>query len=320
MNQREIKKLLLKKPQELTGDEQKLLDTWYRSLGNKDSVNPFSGESEEIAVKERLRSRIDQSLHPVAGVRRRRLAAWIGSAAAVALLAFGIFFYMSNHRSGEIPQHRTVSYHTTFSPAGKLKKVLLTDGSVVWLNGNSTLKHPENFADTTREVLLEGEGFFEIAQDAAKPFVVRTGELHVRVLGTSFNIKAYEGLDDISVNVATGKIRVDHGSETLGEVNPDEQITFNKETGMWTAEKYSSRAANGWREGMIRLNGAGMKELSVLFENTFGYTIETNLRRLEKVRFTAGFRRQDKLNDILDMLCRIPSVNYRIEGKKITFY
>src|SRR5690606_4186772 len=97
------------------------------------------------------------------------------------------------------------------------------------------------------------------------------------------------------------------------ELTMDQQLVFDKSTARYETERYNNRQANGWREGKIWLEGSSFEELSALFANTFEYELETQLERLHDVRFTASFRRQDKLTDILDMLCKIPDVNYRIE-------
>lgn len=88
--------------------------------------------------------------------------------------------------------------------SANISKVILPDGSIVWLKAYSKLSYPEQFSDTNREVKLEGEALFEVAENPKKPFVITCGELKTTVLGTSFNIRANR--KDIEVNVLTGKV------------------------------------------------------------------------------------------------------------------
>jgi ferric-dicitrate binding protein FerR (iron transport regulator) len=95
--------------------------------------------------------------------------------------------------------------------------VMLPDGSHVYLNAGTRLKYPDHFSDSTREVYLEGEAFFEVAHDSLHPFIVQAGQIATRVLGTSFNVRAYTDEPDMVVGVKTGKVKVSlvHAEQTV---------------------------------------------------------------------------------------------------------
>lgn len=323
MNRKEIKRLLRKAADELTPAEKELIDRWYKNIGNGSDVSPFANEQDEQKIRDDLRHRIEQRRIDLTEHPRRKIQVWWYQVAAAILLITGsvwVYLQYSSSLRDEQMVAATVRHTTLYTEAGKIKKVVLPDGSAVWLNGNSRITLPETFPDTLREVTLEGEAFFEVVSDASRPFLVKTGNLSTLVLGTSFNISAYPNLENMVVNVATGKVAVSNDGQPLSELTMDQQLVFDKSTTSFKREKYNNRYANGWREGKIWLEGTSFNELSVLFANTFGYTLKTELTQLEKVRFTASFRRQDKLPDILNMLCKIPGVNYQIEGRVITMY
>jgi len=311
MNREEIRRLLQKPIDELTLSEREKLAQWYDAIGTANSEeSPFVDQTDEEDTRERLRRRI-----------LRRKFNWYPIAAAILLFAaVAWLFQKTNFRLKEQMVSPGIQYVEVSTAVGQLKNVRLADGSSVWLNGNSRLILPERFSDTLRVVTLEGEAFFEIERDTTRPFIVNAGELSTRVLGTSFNISAYPTVKEIAVTVATGRVAVNHGDALLGELTTDRQAVFNRSTSGYAIRNYNARHASGWRDGTIWLEGASFRDLSALFANTFGYTLETELTRLERVRFTASFRKQDKLTDILDMLSRIPGVNYRIEGRVITMY
>ncbi len=323
MDQEEIKRLLRKRAEELTTAERQLLEGWYESVGRDATTQPFADAADEQQAKHRLRERIAQRRHERPGYRLNgKLPQWIAAAAVILLVAGATWLYWRPDLSPADNQSMAseVRQVTLRAESGKLNKVQLSDGSLVWLNGNSEITVPERFTDTLRSVLLVGEAFFEVTADAARPFVITSGQLTTQVLGTSFNIKAYPGVDRMVVNVATGKVAVRHTTTVLAELTMDQQLVFDRSTSGHRIERYSSRHANGWREGAIWLEGVAFDELASLFANTFGYTLESRSRRLDGVRFTASFRRQDRLKDILDMLCKIPGVNYKIEGRVITMF
>lgn len=123
--------------------------------------------------------------------------------------------------------------------AGQMLVVTLSDGSKVWINAGSRLVYPEQFKGATREVELTGEAYFEIAGDAAHPFIVHSGRLETQVLGTSFNIKAYPGNTSSMVTVLTGSVKVtakNTGSSKQAPVvlKSNERVIYSKSTGYFS--------------------------------------------------------------------------------------
>ncbi len=104
-------------------------------------------------------------------------------------------------------------YAEVSNPAGKRSRIILPDSSVVFLNAASKLHYLKAFNEDTREVLLDGEAFFEVVHDASRPFIVRSGVVSTTVLGTSFNVKAFRGDGRIAVTVQSGKVGVSMSSD-----------------------------------------------------------------------------------------------------------
>lgn len=131
-----------------------------------------------------------------------------GWAAAVFLIGFfGLFF--STRKSADPSRFSKTIYHKIYVPYGQTRSVVLPDGSTIKLNAGSTLLYPVSFAKTNREVKLEGEGFFKVTKNAAKPFLVHTNNLTVKVLGTVFNVKAYQNDKNTETTLLKGKVQIE---------------------------------------------------------------------------------------------------------------
>jgi len=138
----------------------------------------------------------------------RSLIYWRWAAAVVLILTISsVFFYTS--RQQPINRLASIVVHHIYVPYGKTKRIVLPDGTKVKLNAGSTFSYPEVFSKASREVNLEGEGFFEVTKNAKKPFLVHTSALTIKVLGTVFNVKAYRNDKNIETTLLRGKVQVE---------------------------------------------------------------------------------------------------------------
>ena len=130
------------------------------------------------------------------------------------------------------PNDKAICYET-FSPVGSQTKIILPDSTVVWINSGSSLKYNQAFGKKDRVVALTGEGYFEVTKDKSKPFIVHTDSLNVKVLGTVFNVRAYNDDANVIVNLIEGSVNVSLPKmESAGyfSMKPNEKLVFNKQT------------------------------------------------------------------------------------------
>nr|WP_308463759.1 FecR domain-containing protein [Chitinophaga nivalis] len=233
----------------------------------------------------------------------------------VGLACAGYFF-----RPGKPLPQQQAALLSSVSPAGKMLKVILTDGSEVWLNAGSTLHYPAGFEGRNREVYLKGEAFFNVATQPEHPFVVHTDTLSTIVLGTSFNIKAYPELGSIRINVATGKVGIVMGTNTLATLLPDQQLTYNKGDHTYSAETKEAGSTNTWREGSINLDGVSFDELAAVLAHNFGYRLQTKRADIRKVRFSMNMMTNHHIDDVMRIVCSLTQARYRIDEKVISIY
>lgn len=219
-------------------------------------------------------------------------AAWLGAVFCLALV-----FYLFNSKIS--PEEAMLTTVTAF---GERKKVKLSDGSVVWLNAASRLGYPGRFSGDLREVTLEGEAFFDVARNPDKPFVIRSGTLKTTVLGTSFNIRAYEEDKTMSVAVVTGKVRVSSSGKEL-QLEPNQQAVFDKKR--HKLDKKPEMAASemaSWKEGMLQFRNTTFSEVTAVLKRSRGVSIQYEPRLENCPIIHADFNGDDSLESILGTL------------------
>lgn len=167
----------------------------------------------------------------------------------------------------EVDEHGIDLRHTTKAemqtltiPRGKSFKVVLADGTEVWLNAESKLSYPSQFMDNERVVFLEGEAYFKVSRDEKRPFVVNTGELRTHVLGTQFNVKSYAD-NPQHITLVEGSVRVNHLSTNEGvELKPGQDVCLNPE-GNFVLTEVDTYELTQWKEGYFYFNNVALGDI-----------------------------------------------------------
>lgn len=185
-------------------------------------------------------------------------------------------------------------------PAGQSVKLLLADGTNVWLNSKSKLVFPSTFNDSQRVVQLQGEGFFEVAHDPQHPFIVEVDRYSVKVLGTEFNVKAYNPDKHFETSLLSGSVEINRkeSSENL-LLKPQEcAIITDSEVKLTTIDTNSFL----WRDGILSLDNRSIYEIASLLEQYYDTKINIAEGRTMTRRYTGKFRLQDGAAHILKVL------------------
>ncbi|MDN3582932.1 FecR family protein [Mucilaginibacter flavus] len=205
------------------------------------------------------------------------------------------------------------TYNTISTPRGGQYQVILPDGSKVWLNAASSIKFPTAFAANERNVQLTGEAYFEVTKNAAKPFKVSVDGLNVKVLGTHFNIMAYNDEDAIKTTLLEGSIQLSSGGNS-SILKPDQQgiVKGNRISVMDVeAEKFVA-----WKNGYFEFNRSSildiMKQLSRWYDMQVVYE-----GKIADDEFVGRIERSAKLSRVLHIL-ELSHVHFKVEDKKIT--
>lgn len=244
--------------------------------------------------------------------------------------------YISNSKI--TPNYKVVSAH------GVRTKVLLPDSSIVWLNAGSTLNYPAKFNKKQREVKLTGEGYFDIVKKEGSPFYVSLGNVYVKVLGTTFNIKMYPDEDRIETTLLTGKVSLvkrDGNKEvSMVKMKPDQHLIYNKKDNKLLLKTMSSdnnqNAGNlsrlenislkkakalvnkhsSWIGGRLIFRNDSMDEVVRRLERWYNVNIELSGEDVKQYHYTATFT-EETLEQVLKFLEISAPIKYKITNEKI---
>lgn len=195
---------------------------------------------------------------------------------------------------------------------GNHGSITLSDGSRVTINGGSTLYFPEEFEDSARIVYIEeGEAYFEIAKDARRPFYVRSPQLNVKVLGTSFTVRDYKDEQNAIVNVNSGKI----GLKGL-VLNAGMGLTADKQNGTFIREEIDTATTTAWIRGELIFQDAGLQQVLQVLQHKYAVHFDVKDAALLKRKYTATFR-NNTIDNVMQQLKLMSSFQYTITDNQI---
>lgn len=210
----------------------------------------------------------------------------------------------------------------TVSTLAEVRTIRLPDQTEVTLNRYSSLTYPERFKGKHREVQLQGEAYFEVHKDARHPFVVQAQEVNVKVLGTHFNVEAYQPDADVKTTLLEGRVAVSipHTGDEL-VLQPNESAVYNRLKGTLVRER-TAHAANEvlWSKGILHFDQVALQEIARQLSNAFHTRVYVEDPRLRLYRMTATFRHGESLTDILELLKAAGNFDYRQENGQISIY
>lgn len=246
-----------------------------------------------------------------------KISSWM--AAAGILLATGMGYMLVN-RQHDGRNTARVAMETRASGSKEVVSIELSDGTQVWLNKNSKIEYPKVFDGDERQVYLQGEAFFEVVPNPDKPFIVKSDRISTRVLGTSFDVKAYNGDETASVSVATGKVEVSKEIEEgepvrITQLTPEQELVINTEKDETYINIVSVANIAPWHLGQLVFRDNTYDEVMQALQERFGKKIVFK-SSIGKCRVMASFNSNASLNDVLKLLSMSNSFDYVI-GKDI---
>ena len=194
--------------------------------------------------------------------------------------------------------------------------VVLGDGTKVWINSGSELEFPNRFCGDIREVKLKGEAYFEVASNPQKLFYVLAGETKVRVLGTAFNVLAYQ--DDLQTEVALlrGKVSFDVADKAY-VLTPGEIATLDRESGKKIIRKGDVAAIVDWKAGRFNFEDMPLEKLTVKLSRWYGVTFIFDDEEAKKLRFSGAVTKYRTLDYMLGMIEKTTDVSFELKEDKV---
>lgn len=203
---------------------------------------------------------------------------------------------------------------------GKSATLTLLDGTKIMLDSGSRLKYPDEFEGNTRDVYLEGEGFFEVKKDLARPFIIHAGKARVQVLGTKFNVRAWKQDSSVTVMVSEGKVslRRDDVSDSVNTVVIQQgQFSMLMDDGTLSQPKMAD--ANkylAWTQNEIYFKDAPLQDVFSQLERWYDVTFEVNDADIINERVNMHVQKKS-IDDILELLFMLTQLHVKREGKVI---
>ena len=234
----------------------------------------------------------------------RRL--WVRSASVAAILLAGLF--AGSIFTYLISQTKPKSEQLVFeTPRGEKSLVKLPDGSEVWLNASTRLVY-NTFSANRREVELKGEAFFKVARNEKAPFVVKTNECEVEVLGTTFNIMAYDEFGRKEITLLSGKVTV-HMNDAAKILKPGQALILKDH--YYYVDEVNASEASGWVQNKFNFKNIPLSELIKRLENWYDVDITLENNTGKDVNFTGTFKNEETIWQVLDAIKVYTPITYK---------
>lgn len=203
-----------------------------------------------------------------------------------------------------------------------IRNVALPDGTHLRINKGSKVGYDENnFNKKNREVWLEGEAYFDVAKDPNRLFIIHNENLQTVVRGTSFSVKAYKELDEMSIAVRTGRVEIKDGNKLLAELTPNKQLLYTKSKKSAQESRINWEDASAWMSEKLVLRNAGMDELVLRIRLLYGKELMLDNHILENERLVISFEKGTSFTSVMDALCSLYDVKYKeTSPDRVTIY
>lgn len=304
-----------------TPTERQQVEQWLEGIGRPGEWSSFDDESRKKFIEDLFEDILANSGYKqLPPVRQRRIRPRIYkiSAAVLLFLAGWVCFYQ--YRKHSVSTDQNIIFRYEYTGTGEMKQLKLPDGTLVFLNNNSELKYPAHFLKANRQVYIKGEAYFEVAQNAAKPFIVHSGSLKTKVLGTAFNVNAYPHDKMVQITVITGKIAVgteDEADRSTRILTKNEQLTFHgSDKKINSPIQVNATEFSSWKSGKLTFYRCPMEEVIRVLHRAYGTNMKLKNPALNSCEITGHFDRNQGLNDVLKAICL--SIGGRFENNRDT--
>ena len=316
----------------------RLWDETHPEKADKRSEEAFAQLKQNLALKDDS-FRFSQFFPPSSRSGQSGLKAFMRYA-AVFLMAFGLAWFIS-HTGSIFPTPVSSKVNVLSVPNGSKGFLTLEDGTEIWLNCGSRLTYNNFSGAPVREVFLEGEAFFNVRKDNTRPFIVKTSDLRLKVLGTRFNVKSYPAERITETVLVTGKLQIEEINPAAEDKNlitlePNQKATFYSATGRFELEKKSTEAAaalkapvrqqiietvnpalyTSWKDEKLIFNNERLESLIIKMERWYNVDIELKDSLLKDYRYTGKFEKEN-IEQALKALKLATPLEYQIDKNKI---
>lgn len=315
MNIEEIRDLLERYRQgTCTARERRTVEDWYASLHSGEEA-PLSASDVEASLA-RVRGRlpwVEEGSFAPRRVRPLRRTMLLAAAALVALVA-GLWLLVLPRKAAPVAGEG--SEMVVVTNRGETRQIVLPDGSTLELNAGTEVHYARQFSGTERRVTLtRGEAFFQVVADAARPFVVQSGGLRSRVLGTSFDIRAYQEEGSIRVAVLSGKVEVTGNGVRVLEKG---MLARTDSSGLVTGKFEGEEEVAAWKRGGLYFKDASFEQIAFEVANKYNIRLVNESRKL--TWSYTGLFRSESLQEVIETICQTENLKYRFSNGELVIF
>lgn len=251
-------------------------------------------------------------------IRTRKLIQEFIKYAAIILLTIGVTWIVQEKYTN-LQLAETGQMNEVMCPAGQISELVLSDGTKVWLNAGSRISYPSNFSSQQRTVRLTGEAFFEVKKDRKNPFLVHTKTMNIKVLGTSFNVDAYDG-NQFKTTLVEGKVELQNKSGgTIAEMSPGQLARYDTNSRKIILSEVDTRFYSSWKEGKMTFFNEPLEVIAGKLERWYNVKFTFAGEEIKTFRFSGTFLKYKPLEQVLQIIKLSSPIDYRIiinpEGK-----
>lgn len=247
-------------------------------------------------------------------LRITRKHTWMKYAAifAILMLLGGAFSYVYFHTN------LNTEMMIVTAPEGSIKKIVLPDGSKVWLNHQAMLKYPRQFSPRERNVFLEGEAYFEVSKNREKPFIVESEAMRIRVLGTVFNFKSYKNRHVAEATLIEGEIEVKgNNEEGMIILAPGQKAELDRTSRRLKVKQVEAKLDAVWHDNLIPFEKANIFAIAKVLERFYDVKIILSPDIQSDKTYSGVLKKKDTIESVLNSLKNSIPINYKIVGNNI---
>lgn len=237
--------------------------------------------------------------------------------AAVLLLTFcsgGVLFYLLSHKETQTAGLKEGIKTLFIVPLGQTAEIILPDSSRVLMNSGSTLSYTPNFSPSNRNVELNGEAYFDVKKDSLHPFIVKTSSVNIKVLGTSFNVEAYnDKFQKVNTTLISGKVEIETLTNLkLAELTPGMMGSYSKTNQSISLSKVDIKLYTSWKKGLLTFSDVPLQTITEKMERWYNVVIIYQNPKLKELRYSGAILKNKPIDQILEVMKITADIQYKI--------
>jgi transmembrane sensor len=214
-------------------------------------------------------------------------------------------------------------FNTLQTPQGGEYNLILADGSRIWLNAASEIKYPVSFNDTVRMIYLKGEAYFEVAHNESQPFIVVTNNIEITVLGTSFDVMAYNDESKVKTTLVQGNVMIETIAESIYNrkevhLQPGQQAILDIASSALDVKKVDTEIFTAWKQGKFVFSNETLDEIMRKLQRWYGFETRYDENELKNYHFSGTLERYDNISNILKMIEMTTQIKFEAKDNIIT--